>query len=87
MRYSKKKTNLPVLKTTVTNTETSVPGEKGTNLTPIHTTAQSSHYDLPEAYHLEAYNFSLYVRNNAGVFQPANQNHRIFFCPNMESAD
>ena len=41
----------------------------------------------PEAYHLEAYNFSLYVRNNAGVFQPTNQNHGIFFCPNMESAD
>ena len=43
MRYSKKKTNLPVSKTTVTNPETSVPGEKGTNLTPIHTTEQSSH--------------------------------------------
>ena len=40
-----------------------------------------------EAYHLEASNFSLYVGNNAGVFQPTNQNHRIFFCPNMESAD
>ena len=42
---------------------------------------------VSEAYHLEASNFSLYVGNNAGVFQPTNQNHRIFFCPNMESAD
>ena len=33
----------------------------------------------PEAYHLEASNFSLYVGNNAGAFQPTNQNHRIFF--------
>ena len=42
---------------------------------------------ITEAYHLEAYNLSLYVGNNAGVFQPTNQNHGIFFCPNMESAD
>ena len=42
---------------------------------------------ISEAYHLEASNFSLFVRNNAGVFQPTNQNHGIFFSPNMESAD
>ena len=33
----------------------------------------------PEADHLEAYKFSLYVGNNAGDFQPTNQNHGIFF--------
>ena len=30
-------------------------------------------------YHPEASKFSLYVRNNAGVFHPANQSHGIFF--------
>ena len=35
---------------------------------------------VAEANHLEASKFSLYVGNNAGVFQPANQNHAgIFF--------
>ena len=34
---------------------------------------------MPEANHLEAYKFSLFVGNNAGGFQPTNQNHGIFF--------
>ena len=34
---------------------------------------------LSEGYHLEASKFSLYVRNNAGVFDPTNQSHGIFF--------
>ena len=32
-----------------------------------------------EAYHLEVSKFSLYVGNNAGGFQPTNQNQGIFF--------
>ena len=37
------------------------------------------YYIKPEAYHLEASKFSLYVGNNAGVFHPTNQSHGIFF--------
>ena len=45
-------------------------------IVPIRLHVQSV---MAEAYHLEASNFSLYVWNNAGVFQPTNQNHGIFF--------
>ena len=40
---------------------------------------QFTHKVCTEAYHLEASKFSLYVRNDAGVFHPTNQSHGIFF--------
>ena len=40
-----------------------------------------------EAYHLEASKFFFYVGDNAGVFQPTNQNQGIFLWLNMESVD